>query len=111
MSIDRITHIPAISRGAWAARCKPSLLDSIAFAFHAGRAKDHSRSAARAGAPGFDGRFSLTVPRDAPYNCGDVRGFHPIVRCEAPMLRIFRPNSSSEHALFIRLFLTGGGGW
>lgn len=31
--------------------------------------------------------------------------------CEAPMLRLFRFTSTSEHALFIRLFLTGGGGW
>jgi hypothetical protein len=36
-------------------------------------------------------------------------GFVP--SCETPMLRIFSPNPSSEHALFIRLFLTGGGGW
>jgi hypothetical protein len=30
---------------------------------------------------------------------------------EVPMFRAYIHNSPSEHALFIRLFLTGGGGW
>jgi hypothetical protein len=30
---------------------------------------------------------------------------------EVPMLRTENANSTTEHALFIRLFLTGGGGW
>jgi hypothetical protein len=30
---------------------------------------------------------------------------------EAPMRPMQRVNPTSEHALFLRLFLTGGGGW
>jgi hypothetical protein len=30
---------------------------------------------------------------------------------EASMLRLVNVNSTSEHDLFIRLFLTSGGGW
>jgi hypothetical protein len=30
---------------------------------------------------------------------------------EASMLRLVNVNSPSEHDLFIRLFLTSGGGW
>jgi hypothetical protein len=31
--------------------------------------------------------------------------------CEVSMLRINTNNSHSEHDLFLRLFLTSGGGW
>jgi hypothetical protein len=34
-----------------------------------------------------------------------------IFSSEASMLRLVNVNSQSEHDLFIRLFLTSGGGW
>jgi hypothetical protein len=57
----------------------------------------------------FERRFSLTSTPGDPYNSGICEGLSP--RFEASMLGIHNVNSHSEHDLFIRLFLTGGGGW
>ena len=80
--------------------CRPLIAESNSPAEQLGSTAKNPQTA---------GRFSLT--QGASIDTIPLMSNRTIFSCEAPMLRLQNVNSHSEHDLFIRLFLTGGGGW
>ena len=59
----------------------------------------------------FEDRFLLTGPRGTMARIRQLSVKGQLHRTEGSMVCRQNISSQSEHDLFIRLFLTGGGGW